>query len=435
MPIMVLELNELNFHYIQKYVDLGRLPNFKRLIDSDSIKETKSEPNYPFLEPWIQWPTVYTGLTQKEHGLFRLGDAVSKSHDQIWEKLEREGYSVGAISPMNAVNRCQFPNYFLPDPWTKTKTTADLKLTGLYDNIANAVNSNASKKITIMDILTLGVRGISFLNFSVFVRIAREIKYILKYKWAKAAALDMFLFSLKLKLLARYRTDFSTLFLNAGAHIQHHHTYDSMVYDGKKRNPAWYSDARNYKVDPLLFIYEFYDWMIGYLDKKTDISYLVLTGLSQKPNPVDHYQYRIVDSKKLLSLVAVDEVSIEMRMSRDFLLKGDRNSLKEAKLNLEKWKINQNPLFAIDDRGDSLFCQVSHFGSPECLKSCYSDGIKHDLSNFFVLVSIENAIHQTTGYLADPKCLIPTTNEHPIKVVGLEKVHDMLLNAVRSRVN
>ena len=71
-----MELTELNFHYIEKYVDLGRLPNVRILIDSGTITETKSEPNYQFLEPWIQWPTGYTGRTQKDHGLFRLGDPV-----------------------------------------------------------------------------------------------------------------------------------------------------------------------------------------------------------------------------------------------------------------------------------------------------------------------------------------------------------------------
>ena len=34
--------------------------------------------------------------------MFRLGDVVNTDIEQIWERLERRGLSVGAISPMNA---------------------------------------------------------------------------------------------------------------------------------------------------------------------------------------------------------------------------------------------------------------------------------------------------------------------------------------------
>ena len=74
MTILSLELNELNVNYIKQYAEMGYLPNFSKIIDSKLIAKTISEPAYPYLEPWIQWPTVYTGLTQSGHGLFRLGD-------------------------------------------------------------------------------------------------------------------------------------------------------------------------------------------------------------------------------------------------------------------------------------------------------------------------------------------------------------------------
>lgn len=61
--------------------------------------------NIILLEPWIQWVTAHTGLTFEQHNVFRLGDIADKDIPQIWEYLETNGISVGAVSPMNANNR------------------------------------------------------------------------------------------------------------------------------------------------------------------------------------------------------------------------------------------------------------------------------------------------------------------------------------------
>ena len=67
MAVISLELNELNFHFIKKYTAEGKLPGFNRFLQNHVIFETVSESGYPYLEPWSQWPTVYTGLTYDEH--------------------------------------------------------------------------------------------------------------------------------------------------------------------------------------------------------------------------------------------------------------------------------------------------------------------------------------------------------------------------------
>ena len=75
---------------------------------------------YENLEPWVQWPSVHTGKTFMEHNVFRLGDFVNSNSEQFFEKVESAGFSVGAVSPMNASNKLKNPAYFIPDPWTKT---------------------------------------------------------------------------------------------------------------------------------------------------------------------------------------------------------------------------------------------------------------------------------------------------------------------------
>ena len=435
MTILSLELNELNVNYIKQYAEMGYLPNFAKIIDSKLIVKTISEPAYPYLEPWIQWPTVYTGLTQSDHGLFRLGDSDNLKSDQVWEKLEKKGFSIGAICPMNASNRCVAPDFFIPDPWTDTRLVGDKKLADVYKIVRGLVNDNASIKFSLMHMVSLALKTCTLFKLSAFFRILKDVPLILRYKWAKAAVLDMLFFSICIRLIDKHSSDFCSLFLNAAAHIQHHHTFDAEVYSGEKRNPVWYSDARESGVDPLLFIYKYYDWMLGYLASREDISVVMATGLSQLPNDVDHYQYRIADMNGFTKLLAVDGINIKMRMSRDFLITGGRDVLVKAQNMLGDFKVMEKPLITVDDRGDSLFCQVNYFGSPEALNNCSVYGSSLDLSEMFVLVSVENGIHQSTGYVADIDNILGESIKGTSSEIPLETLHDLILGAFKNSDN
>ncbi|WP_295529273.1 hypothetical protein [Novosphingobium sp. Chol11] len=400
---MSLELNELNFHYVKAYSVKGRLPNFTRLLAERDLVETDAGEVYPELEPWIQWPTVYTGKTYAEHGLFRLGDIMYKDQPQIWDYLEQRGVSVGAISPMNASNRCADPAFFLPDPWTHAKIVAEPRAAKLFGLLGKIVNENASSDASVAgfarQILPLALPYLSSRSIAGYFKI---LPMALRYKWAKAAFLDRLLGDLFVSLWQKQRPGFSSLFLNAGAHIQHHHTYDSAAYSGTKANPAWYSKAAETNVDPLLFIYQVYDEMVGELIALKDMHLFITTGLSQVPNERDHYQYRIVDFGAFFAKVGLTGATIRPRMSRDFLLEFPNVHAAQGALPvLDKVRVGGKPLFTVEERGETLFCQVGYFGKPEGLKAISIGGVQDDLSQAFVLVSIENAIHQSTGYHID----------------------------------
>ena len=121
-----MELNEINFDLVRHYIKSGaELPVLKQLM-AQGVLTSLSEEVYEHLEPWIQWPSVHTGKTYNEHQVFRLGDAVNHQGSQIFEDIERRGYSVGNLSAMNAANRMEKPAFFIPDPWTNTPLTAVL---------------------------------------------------------------------------------------------------------------------------------------------------------------------------------------------------------------------------------------------------------------------------------------------------------------------
>ena len=152
--IISLELNEVNFDFVQEYCALGKLPTFQRVLGKYQLFETISEKSYPQLEPWIQWPSVYSGKTYAEHGVFRLGDICDKDHDQIWEILESSGIKVGAVSPMNAAHRCKDPDFFIPDPWTVTKVGGDERVQRFYRLLRQIVNENSNNDQTVAGIIS-----------------------------------------------------------------------------------------------------------------------------------------------------------------------------------------------------------------------------------------------------------------------------------------
>lgn len=403
MGVVSLELNELNFHYIAKYVDAGHLPTFAKLIAAGRLVETDAKEVYPELEPWIQWPTVYTGQRYAEHQLFRLGDSVYRDNLQIWEYLESKGLKVGAVSPMNAANRCKNAAFFLPDPWTVTKIDADPAVAKLYELLRQFVNDNASsgRSVSAMagEILPLALPYLSSRSITDYFRI---LPSALVYKWGKAGFLDRLLTDVFVALYKKHRPNFASLFLNAGAHIQHHHTYDSAAYGGERKNPGWYSKAAETNADPLLFIYKVYDNIVAELMALKDTHLMITTGLSQTPNERDHYQYRIVDFDAFFGKVGIEGLKVEPRMSRDFLLAFDDVAAARAALpKLAEVQCGGKPLFSVEDRGETLFCQVAYFGPPAGLADITIRGSAADCADLFVLVSIENAIHQATGYFID----------------------------------
>ncbi|WP_067738378.1 hypothetical protein [Novosphingobium naphthalenivorans] len=426
MAVISLELNELNLHYVRKFVTAGKLPGFAKLLKEKQLFETVSELGYPYLEPWIQWPTVYNGKTYNEHKIFRLGDSVYKPQPQIWEKLEAQGVKVGALSPMNAANACANPDFFMPDPWTNTEVTASPRATRLYALIRDVVNDNASSELSSFKLgRQLLPLALPYLRGKSLARYLRILPMALRHKWAKAAFLDCLLTDLFLSLMDDNGTQYGSLFLNAGAHIQHHHMFDSEAYEGERRNPGWYSSAAESDVDPLLFIYSVYEDILNQF-LETGNRVLITTGLSQMPNEREHYQYRIVDFDSFFAEAGLKDAEIKPRMSRDFLLDFPTREAAEVGIaTLDTVRCGDKPLFSIEDRGTTLFCQVGYFGAPEGLDNVTIGSVSGNHRAKFTLVSIENGIHQTIGYHIDSA--IAATGE--TQNIPLTEVHERLYRA------
>lgn len=404
MSVLLLELNEINFEDVRRYVARGRLPTLGGLIARHGVSETSSERAYEDLEPWIQWVTAHSGLTLAEHGVFRLGDILE--HDdivQIWEALEAQGLSVGAISPMNASNRCVDPAFFVPDPWTAAEISGPGLLKRLYAPIAQAVNDNATGRITARSAVDLVLGLLAYgrpANYARYVSLAAAAAR--GDKWAKAMFLDVLLADVFIRSTARARPQFASLFLNAGAHIQHHYLFNAQVYDGPGRNPDWYVAADR---DPVLEVYSLYDRTVGQIMAAfPDARIMIATGLHQNPHPTTTFYWRIKDHQAFLAAHDVPFRRVEPRMSRDFVVYcHDAGEALRAQARLEQC-IGETgePLFAVDNRGDSLFVMLAWpHDIPAGFTYRVGNATRGGLREAVSFVAIKNGEHDGTGYFID----------------------------------
>ena len=416
-----LGLNEINFEYIDRYIEMGELPHFKTLFSKYGYSSTTSEDKYELLEPWIQWVTINTGMTYKEHGIFRLGDIVERKEiPQLYEKIESMGYSVGAVSPFNTDNRLSKPLFFVPDPWTKTKSSGSEILKNLSAAVSQAVNDNASSRITFSSALAIVLGILRYTTVDGYLYYFKKFLQI-KKKGTKAMILDRLLSDVFFAEWKKDRPDFSHLFLNSGAHLQHHYMFNAKVYSGDFNNPDWYCPKDE---DPLLGILKLYDSIVGKL-LKLPVRLVVATGLHQKPHKHLTYYWRLKFHTEFLEMLGIQKItSVIPRMSRDFLVEFESNELaKKAEETLLgcKSSVDNKPVFAVDNRGKSLFVELVY---PNDITDQFDITGEHPVKNFkkyIAFVAIKNGEHDPIGYVVDSEKMIVE------KQFPLTKLHDYLI--------
>lgn len=400
--MVFVELNEVNFSLAEKYLNSNSLPAFKSIID-EAIYRTTSEMEYNNLEPWIQWVSAHTGLTAEEHGVFRLGDITKSNSPQYIEILEDRGYSVGAISPMNTANRLQSPAYFIPDPWTATESDGSFWSRKIHQVLVQTVNENAKNNISFESIFLLALSLLRFAQPKNYILYASLAVRGLRRKWFRALFLDLFIHDLHMNLWRRKQPSYSSIFLNAGAHIQHHYMRNSKaVMPEEQTNPAWYIDQTE---DPFRDMLVVYDRILSdYLALDPSIGVVVATGLTQEPYPETTFYWRLRDHASFLKRVGIAFSSVAPRMTRDFLVEfesiADAQRAKHTLREMVCAADGEQIFGEIEDRGLSLFVTLTYPKDASGGLLVRGIGESFDLGPELAFVAIKNGMHDSRGFLA-----------------------------------
>lgn len=428
--LLVLELNEVNFDLVRRYLSTHDLPSFRRLLTEFDIIETFAEHRYDQLEPWIQWVSAHTGKTFGEHGIFRLGDGAESNIPQIYETLEKAGLSVGAISPMNSRNSLARPAYFVPDPWTQTSSDDSGFSRRLSAMLRQTVNDNAQGKISWRSLITLAEVILRTLDPRGSLQLFKLIYKAKGRSWYRALAFDQLIHLVHLHLLQAIKPDVSFVFLNAGAHIQHHYYFNSKLIQTTYKNPAWYVSASE---DPILDMIMAYDDMLAdylaFVDQGARL--LLATGLTQVPyNQVEFY-YRLKDHAKFLMDLGIRFVTVLPRMTRDFeIMFASKEDTVAAAEKLSALKLSRDGIHLfneIDNRGNSLFVTLTY--PHEIIpgdKAVSPEGVVADIDKKVAFVAIKNGMHDTKGFAFASAGIWKAT---PKSAVHVSALYDLILHA------
>ena len=397
--LILLSFNELNFDFIKYYLKNKKYKNFSKIIDK--ISYTNSETQYQLLEPWIQWVSIYTGKKAEQHRIFRLGDIVNFKEETIFDQIDKN-YSVGAISPMNINNNLKSPAYFIPDPWTNTISDKNFWSKKIHHTISFFVKDNAKKSFSIKNYLNLLIIIIKFINFKNIYLYLFLIVTSVKYKWRKALFLDLLLNDIHLKLICKKKVNFSNLFLNAFAHIQHHYfLFSPAITNVNFKIPEWYK--KNNKKDPLEEALYIYDKILGdYLSIK-DYKLVMATGLTQVPYDILKFYYRLKNHNLFFEKFNIKFFKVIELMSRDFILQFDNDIIsKNAAYVIKNISLNSIKIFEVDNRGSNLFITLTYPHEISSKDKIFINNInKFNLIDFISFVAIKNGMHSGDGFYYD----------------------------------
>lgn len=432
--LIFIQMNEINFDIVNKYRNYENLPNFDKLFSDFQAIDTFSENEYENLEPWIQWVSFNTGLSFKEHGVHKLGDIVHcpESLVQIFEKVERIGYKIGAISPMNARNRLSSPSYFIPDPWTDTTTDGSPFSNRFAEMLRQTVNDNSEARVSLASFITLIEAGIRSFSLRRSWQLIRTVALSLRNTWYRPMVLDTLIHMIHMKLLRVHRPDASFVFLNAGAHIQHHYFFNSPHSRNQFENPEWYIPKG---ADPLRDLLLSYDKILGdYLGLVgRGARMVVATGLTQLPYDRIKFYYRLRRHADFFEKLGIKFARVLPRMTRDFeiIFSTAEDTEKAAKI-LDDVKIERSSESLFGDvsiRNNSIFATLAYSAEIMPDDIAVSGQTRIDrLGEEVVFVALKNGMHSQNGFsFFSPNCKVDLPNA-PVHIAAL---HGLTVEAIR----
>ncbi len=402
--ILLLELNEFNLDLLTNESQRLGLQNIQKMLHmhaSDTFTDDTYESD--FLEPWVQWTSIHTGQPSCEHHIKHLGDVPPH---QLWQKLSEKGVSSGIWLAMNAgrsgATNCRF---FLPDPWTASERAFPEELNELLEPV-RYISKNYTHR-SFQTILPLLWRLVKYLRAHRLVHtLFSLLPDCIRYKgkpFVFIAFTDYLSTLLFLQYKKQHNPDFSLLFVNTLAHIQHHH---------------WHKESK-----PLEHGLRMLDKILGRLFQslQPDELFLVTNALSQK-NTEDEKAwilYRQIDPKEFLDAVGIIVDNVEAHMTHDaHLFFSEPKACLEAKKILDDARICGQKLFlteAYPDEPKKLFYRVV-FTDPVTADTQFSlQGKSFRFLDLFVPIIQRTGKHTPFGKLfSTQKYFPPSMKNHEL---------------------
>jgi len=229
--MLLIELNEFNCDLLRNIARTHQLSHLQEALSwNRAATWTSDEYESGFLEPWVQWVSVHTGVASSQHAVKNLGDVPNLAEDQIWERWSTHGLTSIVWGVMNGnrrnANACKV---FVPDPWTFSEDAYPDHYRGLIalprylaKNYLDFSKLTAARKgFDLVRTLIVSTRGSDFIDgLRIFWRGVRQFGmtnavFIVFFEYLSAMAF--------IGAVEQNRPDAAIVFINMLAHVQHHY--------------------------------------------------------------------------------------------------------------------------------------------------------------------------------------------------------------------
>jgi hypothetical protein len=311
--VMLIELNEITWRFVDPLLKKGALPTFARFIESGMRGSPVATEDANNLDPWISWTSFYTGRRQEEHGVrFLEQPPETVTGPRIWELVADAGKSIGVYGsimswpPRKGVNGFWVPSTFSPsaEAWpAELQPIQELNLSATRAHTPLAGEQKATRLGQVRALKKLGLRWSTLCRIASFFVRTRLRPH---RKWEKVCLQPLVNLDFFERLYRTHRPDFATFHSNHVAHYQHRYwrAADPAPFLTKPSE----EERRKYGA-AVEYSYRIADEVLARLwalaDKDTVV--IVASGLGQQPYAVEEFKegrqvVRIRDIQQLIQL-------------------------------------------------------------------------------------------------------------------------------------
>jgi hypothetical protein len=399
-----IEFNELSPVLIDEFIEAGELPNFRQLRDKSEVFVTDASDEIS-LNPWVQWPTLHTGIDDSEHGIRDLGEADRVKGRGVARELAAAGFKVGVFGSMN-LDYGPLDSFVVADPWNTDSTPHPAALRAFTDFVNSAVQENSAdrldKRAAVPFLAYLATHGLTPATAVAAARQLLDERRDPGLKWRRSLVLDSMSYDLFRSLMRRHDVAYATFFSNSTAHFQHYFWRNFRPQSFSAPPPPEDHPSLS---DAVLTGYRNYDRLLGrFLSDFPNERLVFATALSQEPWDTTWCTYRPHDFDRLLEALGIDASSaaVEPVMADEFFFSfPDEPAAEEAMKRLKDSRVGDEPLFRLEQNEPlrvKICCAVNDWNTEHQAVVTLPGG-KHERFDklFYRIHSIRSGVHHPDG--------------------------------------
>ena len=320
--IIFFELNEVPFRIIDEYCQ--RHPHSSLATHLPECRQYETYAEDLVLSPWVTWPTVHRGVTDRDHGIHHLGQDLSeadKAFPPLWKTLASQGVKAGVFGSLHSYplpTNVECYAFYVPDTFASGSECFPKELS-VFQEFNLLIARHSSRNVSTIVPWKLALRLLAHrsrigLRTSTLMDSAKQVlsekfkswRRIRRRTYQAVLAFDVFM-----KQVAETKPDFATFFTNhvasslhrfwAAAHPQ---DYREFRYDRD-----WVLRYRHEIEFTMRKFDSFFARLVRFIDRNPDYSLWLVSSMGQAATTAEPLKTQLyaTDIKQFMKTLGIGE--------------------------------------------------------------------------------------------------------------------------------